>query len=457
MNNQNDNRSYQSGNSKYKSNKKKSSFGKVFSLMVILLVVFFYFLFPIITNKENDVKNGRFSIEEIIYNLPSEQREKDGITFLGTGHKIKLSFVTDRLDTISGNGFDKIAQIINFKITNYSGESTYNYENAIVYPCERDVIFRWGNEISDFNSDFESFTFDFNGNSVSIGSGNIIDKVKVIPSDEFINFKKDKGSDCPTLVEIIEVSEPNPQNNCNFYVFTNHPNNLKNDSILLADSTVLTYFHNDENEYVEISVNGKSGTFLQQNEFELDSTLKILNVWVRTNKNKTPIFYSGNGKFIQECKKIIEGCTNPKAPNYNPNATIDNGSCEQENIFKDEDKNSKTDIVTIDANNTLPISTFSCSNCGTRMSLQYRVLGDENISISCKKDIITDLVQQTITDGNTDRLEDYWDYAGKGTKCVFNGSDVSSSWWGIFRAENLELKNLTIKRNGMIKHIEIKN
>lgn len=456
MTNTTENRGYQSGNNKYKSNKKKSSPAKLIIAGLGILAVGYYFLNPMIKNRVADAVDGPILIDEILYELPSEQREKDGITFFGSGQKILFSFITDKLDTISGKDFDEIAQNINFKITNYSGDYVYNYENGILHPCEDEIMLKWGEEIPNQDSDFESYKFDFDGNTVSIGSGNIIDKVKVIPSDEFINFKKHEDSDCLTIVEITEVTDPNAENDCHFYVFTNHPNNLRNDSILIADSTNLTYFDLGEKEYVEISINGKEGPFLKQNEFVIDSTITVLNVWARTNKNSTPVFYNGNGKNIEECEQIIEGCTNPKAPNYNPNATIDNGSCE-EDIFKSpEDGGGLDSETTIERPKTGP-KKFSCSNCGTEMPIKNRVLGDENISISCKKDIITELVKQTISDGNTDRLEGYWDYGSGGTQCFFNGSNISASWWGIFRADNLRLNSLSIKRNGKIKKLEINN
>ena len=91
------------------------------------------------------------------------------------------------------------------------------------------------------------------------------------------------------------------------------------------------------------------------------------------------------------------------------------------------------------------------------MPIENRLLGDVDISISCKKDIITELVEQSLKDKNTERLEEFWKYGAKGTKCLFNGSDVSSSWWGIFRADNLKLKSISLKRNGKINKLEIYN
>ena len=454
MTNTTENRTYQSGNNKYKSKKKKNSPTKLFIVVIGLLAVSYYFLKPIIESGENEIADGPITLEEILYELPSEQREKDGITFFGSGQKILFSFITDRLDTISGKDFDEIAQNINLNITNYSGDYEYNYENGILYPCDNEIILKWGNDMPNDNPKFENLKFDFDGKSVSIGSGNIIDKVKVIPSDEFINFKKHEDSDCLTMVEIIEVTEPLAENDCHFYVFTNHPNNLRNDSILIADSTSLTYFDFGGKEYVEISITGKEGPFLKQNEFVFDTTLAVLNVWARTNKNNTPVFFSGNGKNIEQCKQVIEGCTNPKAPNYNPNATIENGTCEEE-IFESEKDEDNGKSIEIPRNKPEGPKTFTCTNCGTKMEINKRLRGDENISISCKKDIIAGLVKQTIEDGNTSRLEDFWDYSN--TKCYFNGSDVGSSWWGIFRSENLQLKSMSITNRGKIKELQIIN
>ena len=91
------------------------------------------------------------------------------------------------------------------------------------------------------------------------------------------------------------------------------------------------------------------------------------------------------------------------------------------------------------------------------MPIKNRVLGNENISISCKKDIITDLIQQSIKDKETDRLEAYWDYGATPTQVFFNGSDVTSSWWGVFTSNDLRLNSLSLKRNGKIKKLEIEN
>jgi len=454
MTNTTENRGYQSGNNKYKSKKKKSSPVKVIVAGLGVLAVAYFFAKPFIDT--TPPQDGPIIIDEILYEFPLEQREKDGITFVGSGQEILLSFITDRLDTLSGKDFDKIAQNINFKVTNYSGEIEYDYENGTLYPCNNEIIFKWGTETLNNDTEFESLKFDFDGKPVSIGSGNIIDRVKVIPSDKFVNFDRHENSDCVTVVVITEVTEPNPENDCHFYVFTDHPNNLRNDSILLADSTNLTYFDLGEKEYVEISINGKDGPYLKQNEFVFDSTIAVLNVWARTNKNNNPVFYTGNGKNIGECKQIIEGCTNPKAPNYDPNATIDNGTCEEEDIFQTEEP--KKPVEGEITEKKLPTTkTFSCSNCGTEMAITNRVLGNKNISISCQKDIITELIKQTISDGNTRRLEEYWDYGAGGTKVFFNGSDVSSSWWGIFRVDDIRISSLSIKRTGKIKKLEIFN
>ena len=179
--------------------------------------------------------------------------------------------------------------------------------------------------------------------------------------------------------------------------------------------------------------------------------MTLLNVWARTNKNSTPVFFTGNGKLVEGCKKTIEGCTNPKAPNYNPNATIDNGSCEEEDIFI-SNSDEKTQASPKNKNKN-----FTCNKCGTKMPIKNRVLGNENISISCKIDIITDLVKESLQDGETNRLEKHWNYDMSGTKCIFNGSDVTSSWWGIFRAENLKLESISLNRDGTIKVLKINN
>lgn len=456
MTNTKDNRSYQSGNNKYKSKKNNKTTGKVVLVIFLLMAVGLYFLKPLI--EKNIFKgNGSFIIEEIIYDLPEEEREKDGISFIVSGQKIEFSFVTDRLDTIRGKDFDRIAQIINLKITNYNRDYKYKLDDGIIYPCGNEIILSWGVEIQNYDSDFDSFEFKYKGNLASIGSGNIIDKALMIPNEKFLNFVKHKNADCATIINITEVTPPDSKNDCNFYVFTDHPNNLKNDSILLADSASLTYFNYGEREFVEISISGKEGPFLKQNEFKYDTTMKILNVWARTNKSDAPVFFMNNGKFIEECIKVIEGCTNPKAPNYNPNATIDNGTCQDENIFTSDNKDSTVaEVTTVTKKYDIP-KTFKCSNCGIEMPIKNRLLGNENISIGCKKDIITELVQQSLKDKNTDRLEEFWKYGSNGTKCLFNGSDVSSSWWGIFRADNLKLKSISIKKNGKINKLEIYN
>ena len=142
MTNTTENRTYQSGNNKYKSKKKKNSPTKLFIVVIGLLAVSYYFLKPIIESGENEIADGPITLEEILYELPSEQREKDGITFFGSGQKILFSFITDRLDTISGKDFDEIAQNINLNITNYSGDYEYNYENGILYPCDNELHYR---------------------------------------------------------------------------------------------------------------------------------------------------------------------------------------------------------------------------------------------------------------------------------------------------------------------------
>ena len=455
MTNTTENRGYQSGNNKYKSKKKKNSPAKIIIAGLGVLAVAYFFAKPFINTPPPP--DGPISIDEILFEAPSEERKKDGITFFGQGQKIILSFVTSRLDTLRDEDFDEIAQKINLKITNFSSEYIYNYENGIFYPCDDEVKLKWGEDIPNYESNFASFKFDYNGNTVSIGE-KIAQQGFTIPSDVFKNFKKHEDSDCLSIIEIIEVTQPDPENDCHFYVFTNHPNNLRNDSILIADSTNLTYFDYGNKEYVEISINGKEGPFLKQNEFVIDSTITVVNVWARTNKNSTPVFYGGNGKIIEECKQIIEGCTNPKASNYDPRATIDNGSC-VEDIFTDSDETDdglKDDPKVTKQDPPTP-TTFRCSNCGTQMPIKNRVLGNENISISCKKDIITDLIQQSIKDKETDRLEAYWDYGATPTQVFFNGSDVTSSWWGVFTSNDLRLNSLSLKRNGKIKKLEIEN
>ena len=66
MTNTKDNRSYQSGNSKYKSKKNNNKTGKVVLVIFLLIAVGLYFLRPLI--EKNLFKgNGSFIIEEIIY------------------------------------------------------------------------------------------------------------------------------------------------------------------------------------------------------------------------------------------------------------------------------------------------------------------------------------------------------------------------------------------------------
>ena len=130
-----------------------------------------------------------------------------------------------------------------------------------------------------------------------------------------------------------------------------------------------------------------------------------------------------------------------------------------EDIFTDSDETDdglKDDPKVTKQDPPAP-TTFRCSNCGTQMPIKNRVLGNENISISCKKDIITDLIQQSIKDKETDRLEAYWDYGATPTQVFFNGSDVTSSWWGVFTSNDLRLNSLSLKRNGKIKKLEIQN
>ena len=239
MTNTTDNRNFQSGNSKYKSKKKNNSPGKFILALIILLAVGYYFLNPFIKSEGVDI-DGPIIIEELIYETPSENIEEGGRTYVVSGHKIVLSFITDKLDTINGKDFDEIAEKINFTSSNFS-DYTYQLNNGIIYPCDEEVILRWGNEIPNHDSDFENFKFELNSNLISIGSGNIVNKVKIVERDHFENFIKHEDSDCLTMVEIIEVTEPDPKNNCHFYVYTNHPNNLRNDSIIEADSTIESF------------------------------------------------------------------------------------------------------------------------------------------------------------------------------------------------------------------------
>ena len=118
MTNTTENRGYQSGNNKYKSKKKKSSPVKVIVAGLGLLAMSWYFFGHLIPDPKDT--QHPIIIDKIHCEFPLEQREKDGITFFGSGQKILLSFITDKNDTISGKDFDEIAQKINLKITNYN-------------------------------------------------------------------------------------------------------------------------------------------------------------------------------------------------------------------------------------------------------------------------------------------------------------------------------------------------
>ena len=100
-------------------------------------------------------------------------------------------------------------------------------------------------------------------------------------------------------VKITLVEDPNVDNDCRFFVYTDHPDNLIDSSQI--DTINYTYFTKGAN-LIEISVTGRDGNYFKQNQFDWDTTISHMNIWARSTKYPDELVpYINNGMKFEAC------------------------------------------------------------------------------------------------------------------------------------------------------------
>ena len=93
---------------------------------------------------------------------------------------------------------------------------------------------------------------------------------------------------------------------CRVFILTDHPDNVWDENQINPNGK--TYFTKGKNAIL-ISIDGKDGNFLQQNEFKVEDG-QYMDIWAKTSKNNTPIKFSDNGKLYPNCIKAFNGGQN---------------------------------------------------------------------------------------------------------------------------------------------------
>ena len=218
-------------------------------LLLIILVTVGYLLkdidFGKVVGNDGEIKNSSNKYITIYHEVEN-------------GNSISFKLITEEYDTVPYNSDNH--SFFNLTFSNITGSDIYNLDNNKLYPCEEGVRYTW------------------NYDTTFMTGQTLISKSRYVTPEEFESFIISEKAICKVAFEIM-VEDPTLDNNCRFFVYTTHPDNQKNLSQI--DTVGFTYFTKGDN-LIEISVTGKDGPYLKQNEFAWDSTLSHINVWVRS-------------------------------------------------------------------------------------------------------------------------------------------------------------------------------
>lgn len=260
----------------------------------------------------------------------SETIEKDGDTkYVSIFHEIEnsnsISFnlVTKKFDTIEFNDNDH--KFLNLNITNIIGSVKYDFINNKIYPCDADGV---------------RYTWSFD--TIYMEGQNLLSKSHYITPEEFVKYEISDNAVCKINFNITSVEEPNLDNNCHFFVYTDYPDNVLDSTQI--DTIGFTYFTKGENK-IEISITGREGPYLKQNEFVWDSTIVYKDIYARN---------------IEYPEELVE---------YLYNETKFENCLIAENIIELDDK-ANNEVDHPEGKTDRPVST-TCNNCGSMKINNY--------------------------------------------------------------------------------------
>ena len=219
------------------------------------------------------------------------------------GNSVQFKLINNDFDTIDYNNEDH--SFFNLEVTSFDESVKYSFNDNKIYPCEAQVKYK--------------FVFD----STHMEGQKLLSLKKYVDVDEFINYNKSDKAVCKETFQIVLVEDPDLDKNCRFFVLTDHPDNLLDSAQI--DTINYTYFTKGLN-LIEISINGKDGTYLKQNEFSWNSNLTHMNIWARSTQYPNEyVSYINNGMEYEECL-VVNNTIIEESENNNNNNSEDNNN-----------------------------------------------------------------------------------------------------------------------------------
>jgi|SaaInlStandDraft_1057018.scaffolds.fasta_scaffold42330_1 hypothetical protein len=248
----------------------KKYFGKVILLISLLLVGYF-----LLNSSDTIEKDGDVKYVSIFHDIENS-------------NSISFNLVTNKFDTVVFINNDHM--FLNLSITNITGSVKYDFIDDKIYPCDAEgVRYIW--------------VYD----TTYMAGQNLISRSNYIGPEEFEEFEISDNAICKINFNITQVEEPNLDNNCHFFVYTDHPDNVLDSSQI--DTIGFTYFTKGENK-IEISITGWEGPYLKQNEFIWDTTIVYKDIYARDiDYPKEIVEYLHNETKFENClipKTIIK-------------------------------------------------------------------------------------------------------------------------------------------------------
>tara|TARA_Y100001954_G_scaffold201246_1_gene220487 strand:- start:9976 stop:11103 length:1128 start_codon:yes stop_codon:yes gene_type:complete len=196
------------------------------------------------------------------------------------GNSIQFKLINNKYDTLD---FDsELHNFFNLELSSIDESERYSLNDNMVYPCNNGLKYK--------------YTYD----TTFMEGQKLLSQRHYVEAEEFgDNFVKSDKAICKVNFKITLVEDPNLDNDCRFFVYTDHPDNLIDSSQI--DTVNYTYFTRGAN-LIEISVTGRDGNYFKQNQFDWDTTLSHMNVWARSTVYPDELVpYIGNGMKFTEC------------------------------------------------------------------------------------------------------------------------------------------------------------
>ena len=225
-----------------------------------------------------------FLLKDVFKSEPPQDQDIKYIGILhevGDGNSVSFKLITSKNEIVPFN--EEEHSFFDLKFTNTSGTDNYQLKDNKIYPCDNGIRYTW-----DYNTSY-------------MEGQDLIEKSEYVNPNEFNGFIRSDKAICKTVWRITSTTPPGFESDCKFWVFTDHPDN-EIDSTQI-DTTGFTYFTKGDN-LIEISITGKGGPYLKQNEFLLDNSNLSINVWARhiNYPNDESKSYPYNGSSFDSCQ-----------------------------------------------------------------------------------------------------------------------------------------------------------